>query len=85
MTPKFEFEKTIGLHALGCDKIDFILDNIAKLLICMKETNKFHDKTCEYFRLEFRPPNFYEAMSYPLGSLILDMKWGCKSEEVAED
>lgn len=78
--PEFVFLKKLGIaECLYGDHIA-ISNIIARLLFCMQETNKKHGVQCEFFRLEFRPPYFDEAMQFPRGALILDMKWGSKKE-----
>jgi hypothetical protein len=48
----------------------------------MKETNKNHGVESEFFRLDFRGMDAYEQITnqFPLGALVLDMKWGSKKE-----
>jgi hypothetical protein len=57
-----------------------ISNMISRLMFCMKETNENHKVQCEFFRLDFRQPYFDEKMQFPMGSLILEMKWGDKKE-----
>jgi hypothetical protein len=83
--PNFEYGKTIGIADCMYGDFPFMINMIGKLLNCMKESNQINGKDNEYFRLDFRPPTYYELTQYPRGSLILDLKWGCKKEEVGED
>jgi hypothetical protein len=76
----FAFEKKLGVAEILYGKPAQLSALIERLLYCMKETNKFHDVECEFFRLDFRQPYFDEQIQFPVGSLILDMKWGSKEE-----
>lgn len=78
--PNFAFGKKLGLNNQLYGDISAINDAIRRLLFCMKETNDLHHVSCEFFRLDFRQPYFDEQTQFPLGSLILDMKWGSKEE-----
>jgi hypothetical protein len=78
--PQFAFEKKLGVHDMAYGNIKLIAESLQKLMLCMKETNKIHNVDCEFFRLDFRQPYFDERMQFPIGSLILDMKWGSKKE-----
>ncbi len=78
--PKFAFEKKLGIAECMHGDIQFMCNAIAKLFYCMKETNEFHKVSCEFFRLDFRQPYFEEQIQFPIGSLILDLKWGSKKE-----
>lgn len=80
--PNFEFEKKIGIADCMYGDIPFTINMIGKLLTCMKESNKLNGKTNEFFRIDFRPVTFYESTQHPRGSHILDIKWGCKEENV---
>ena len=73
--PEFAFGKRLGI-ADGTT----IPQMVARLIACMRETNKIHGVECEFFRLDYRQPYFDETFEFPLASLILDMKWGCKRE-----
>lgn len=76
----FAFEKKLGIADCLYGDIPALLMGIEKLLYCMKETNKMHNVECEFFRLDFRPRYIYEQPNFPIGSLILDMKWGSQQE-----
>jgi hypothetical protein len=78
--PEFAFGKRLGIteHLYGDHQ--FLLDMIARLFVCMKQTNKNFKTECEFFRLDFRNPYFDEKMEFPLDCLILDLKWGSKKE-----
>ncbi len=78
--PNFAFEKKLGVNESLYGNISELIVAIERLLICMKETNKNHNLHCEFFRLDFRQPYFDEMMQFPMGSLILDFKFGCKKE-----
>ncbi len=74
------FQKKLGVaECLYGDPVS-LSNIIARLMVCMKETNQKHGVHCEFFRLDFRQPYFDEQMEFPYGSLILDMKWGSKEE-----
>lgn len=77
---EFSFEKKLGVAECLCVDIRSISKLIERLMFCMKETNQKHGVQCEFFRLDFRQPYFYEEHQFPIGSLILDMKWGSKKE-----
>jgi hypothetical protein len=78
--PDFAFGKKLGINeCLYGDPVG-ISQMISRLMFCMKESNKHHGVQCEFFRLDFRQPYFDEQMQFPIGSLILDMKWGSKKE-----
>lgn len=78
--PEFAYEKQIGISEHCYGNIPFMQDCIGRLLICMQETNKIHGLKCEFFRLDFRQPYFGEQFLFPIGSIILDLKWGSKKE-----
>lgn len=78
--PDFAFGKKLGIaECLHGDPIA-ISKMIARLMFCMQETNKLHSLYCEFFRLDFRPPSLDETLEFPMGTLILEMKWGSKEE-----
>lgn len=77
--PDFAFRKKLGIAEFLCGDAVAVSNMIARLIVCMQETNKQHGVQCEFFRLDFRQPYFYE-MQFPVGALILDMKWGSKNE-----
>lgn len=78
--PEFCFQKKLGVHEISYGNIKFILEIMERLLVCMKETNEAHKVECEFFRLDFRESYFSERTQFPIGSLILHMKWGSKKE-----
>jgi FAD synthase len=78
--PQFSFEKKIGVNEIFLDDVNRLLNVIRRLLVHMKETNQKHKVSCEFFRLDFRQAYFDESLTFPFGSLILDMKWGSKKE-----
>lgn len=78
--PNFAFEKKLRIAECVYGDIPMLSNLISKLFICMQETNKLHKVECEFFRLDFRQAYFYEQFEFPLGSLILDLKWGSKKE-----
>lgn len=80
--PQFAFEKKLGIPDCAYGDIPLIIRAISLLLLCMKDTNKLHEKSCEFFRLDFRQQHFDESLleKFPIGSLILDLKWGSKEE-----
>lgn len=78
--PDFAFGKKLGIAECPYGNLATIPDMVARLMVCMKETNKSHGVECEFFRLDFRQPYFDEQMEFPFGSLILDLKWGSKKE-----
>jgi len=78
--PKFAFEKKLGISEMMYGDIPFLANSIAKLLYCMKETNEKHRVDCQFFRLDFRTSYFDEQLTFPMGCLILDLKWGSKKE-----
>jgi hypothetical protein len=78
--PDFAFGKKLGVADIMYGNPTHISNMLARLIVCMQETNKLHNVNCEYFRLDFRPPTFDETFEFPIGSLILDMKWGSKRE-----
>ncbi|MEK6879400.1 MAG: hypothetical protein AABY22_07330 [Nanoarchaeota archaeon] len=86
-SPKFKFEKKLGIHEILYGNIPQLIDVIHKLLICMKETNQFHKHDCEFFRLDFRTMNLEEEINrkFPLGSFVLDLKWGFQEEEAPDE
>lgn len=78
--PEFAFCKKIGIAEHLYGNTIAISNIIARLMVCMQETNNKHGVQCEFFRLDFRQPYFDERMQFPCGSLILHMKWGSKKE-----
>lgn len=80
--PNFAFEKKIGMAECMHGNIRTLINLIGKLLVCMQETNKSHGTSCEFFRLDFRSQYFDEEITqmFPIGALILDLKWGSKEE-----
>jgi len=78
--PQFAFEKKLGVNEICLGNVNSLLNLIGRLLVCMKETNQKYGVSCEFFRLDFRQPHFDENLTFPFGSLILDMKWGSKKE-----
>lgn len=78
--PDFAFGKKLGIHQILYGDIISINKLIGKLLVLMKEVNERDGVDCEFFRLDFRQPYFDETMQFPMGSLILDMKWGSKKQ-----
>lgn len=78
--PDFAFEKKIGLSECLYGNKEGIFIAIERLMACMKETNKMHNASCEFFRLDFRQPYLDETFQFPLGCLILHLQWGSKKE-----
>ena len=78
--PEFAFCKKLGIAEYLHGDVVSISNVIARLMVCMQETNKNHGVQCEFFRLDFRQPYFDERMQFPIGAFILDMKWGSKKE-----
>ncbi len=78
--PDFTFQKKLGIPESMYGTHPVIINAISRLMQCMKETNELHNVSCEFFRLDFRQPYFDEQMQFPVGSLILDLKWGSKKE-----
>ena len=78
--PSFAFEKKLGVHDMIYGNIPALMKMIERLLYCMKETNKNHGVKCEFFRLDFRQPYLDETFQFPIGSFILDLKFGSKKE-----
>lgn len=78
--PNFAFQKILGINEAMCHDPKFISDMICRLLYMIKETNQERKTTCEFFRLDFRPPSLAGNEVLPLGSLVLDLKFGSKSE-----
>ena len=78
--PEFAFGKKLGVSECVYGNTHQLANLIERLMFCMKETNQNHGVECEFFRLDFRQPYFDEQMQFPIGSLILDMKWGSKKE-----
>ena len=76
----FAFGKKLGIAECVYGNHATLASMIQRLMLCMKETNKNHGVECEFFRLDFRQPYFDETMEFPIGALILDMKWGSKKE-----
>jgi hypothetical protein len=76
----FAFGKKLGVNECLYGDPIALSNMIARLMVCIKETNEKHGVHCEFFRLDFRQAYFDEAMQFPLGALILDMKWGSKQE-----
>lgn len=83
--PDFAFEKKIGVSESLYGNQRAIAQVIERLIFCMKETNQKNDFECEFFRIDFRQPYFDERMEFPLGFLILHIKWGCKKELKQDD
>lgn len=78
--PNFAFGKKIAISdCLYGDPVS-ISSIIDLLIVFMKHTNKQHGVNCQFFRLDFRQPSFDERMQFPIGALILDIKWGSKKE-----
>lgn len=78
--PEFAFGKKLGIAECLHGNYHEIAKMVERLMICMRETNEKHGVFCEFFRLDFRQPYFDEQMQFPIGCLILDMKWGSKKE-----
>jgi hypothetical protein len=78
--PRFAFEKKLGISEQLYGDPKALVQTFERLLYCMKETNTFYRVTCEFLRLDFRQPYIDEQMQFPIGSLILDMKWGSRTE-----
>jgi len=78
--PDFAFEKKLGIAECLYGNPIAISNMIARLMVCMQETNKLHGVECEFFRLDFRQPYLDEQFQFPFGDLILHMKWGSKKE-----
>jgi hypothetical protein len=80
--PKFAFGKKIGISDSLYGDIPSLVDLIHRLLFCMKENNKIHGTTSEFFRLDFRHQYLDEQISreFPLGALVLDLKFGSQKE-----
>jgi hypothetical protein len=78
--PEFVFGKKLGIAECLYGDAVAISNMITRLMVCMQETNKIHGVQCEFFRLDFRTPYFDEQMQFPIGALILDIKWGSKKE-----
>jgi hypothetical protein len=76
----FAFEKKLGIPPIFHRDLPGFLKNIHRLLFCMEETNKNFNGCYEFFRLDFRPQYLDETFLFPLGSLILDLKFGSKKE-----
>jgi hypothetical protein len=87
--PQFAFGKKLGINECLYGNIPKLSEMIARLLYCMKETNKIHNVSCEFFRLDFRQMTFEEDLltEFPYGSFVLDLKFGSKKEleEKAKD
>ena len=80
--PDFAIEKKLAIaDCLYGDK-NYYVFIFEKLIQCMKETNKLHGLSSEFFRLDFRQQDYYEEFNrvFPFGSLVLDLKWGSKKE-----
>ncbi len=80
--PDFAFGKLLGVNEQIHGDNHTLIIAIERLMCCMKETNKIHNMTCEFFRLDFRPQTLNEELCrrFPLGALVLDLKWGSKAE-----
>jgi len=78
--PQFAFGKKLGIAECLYGNVPEISKMIHRLLVCMKETNNLHKVECEFFRLDFRQPYYDELDQFPIGALILDLKWGSKKE-----
>lgn len=80
--PNFKWGKKLGIHEQLYGNLPEMTRFIAILLQYMKDTNKLHGDDCEFFRIDFRTMTSDEQYSgeFPLGSLILDLKWGFKQE-----
>jgi hypothetical protein len=74
----FEFEKKIGMVDCHYDNFPVMIPLIEKLLMLMRETNKINKRENEFFSLDFREPSFEEQGQFPMGSLILHLRWGEK-------
>lgn len=84
LKPDFAFGKMVGITEHY--DIHLLLNVIGQLLSCIKETNKVNNKNCEFFRLDFRPQYLDEQITnkFPIGALVLDLKFGSKSEKNVE-
>lgn len=78
--PDFAFGTNLGVSEVVYDNVPALINLFGRLLVCMQETNRKHGVGCAFFRLDFRQTYFDETLEFPLGSMILDMKWGCKKE-----
>lgn len=74
---KLAFEKLLIIpdHMYG-DHVHYIRC-FQLLLQCMKETNKIHEKNCEFFQIRFRPT--IPLLERPEG-LAFEFRWGNKDE-----
>lgn len=77
---EFAFGKKLGVHEMMHGNHFQLGEMILRLFQCMKETNSKYGVTSEFFRLDFRNPHFDERLEFPMGCLILDLKWGSKKE-----
>ena len=77
--PGFAFEKKLAVNEQHAKPKDLIRE-IEMLFVCMKDTNNKYGVVCEFFRLDFRPPNVHDIETFPRGSFVLDLKWGSKRE-----
>jgi|GEM_PF-1723868 len=80
--PQFAFGKKLGINECIYGNIPELLNIIGRLLYFMKETNQLHNVSCEFFRLDFRQLYFDEELlrEFPIGSFVLDLKFGSKKE-----
>jgi hypothetical protein len=78
--PNFAWGKKLGISEALYGDISVISSGIEKLLACMKESNQLNGMECEFFRIDFRPPSIDEQCQFPIGTLVLDMKWGSRKE-----
>ena len=76
--PEFAFEKKLGIAECMYGDINFYSESVKRLFVCMQETNKLHNLTSEFFRLDMRYP--YADEHFPYDSLVLHLSWGSKKE-----
>ncbi len=77
--PKFAFEKILGVSPIILEDPHNLAKMIERLLFVIKETNQLHSVSCPFFRLDFR--QYYQKDGIlPIGSLVLDLKFGSKEE-----
>lgn len=74
------FEKKLNMSSTCYGDLNYYITCFERLLVCMKETNKQHEKICEFFRLTFRSSDPFKDNS---GSCpyVMEFRWGDKNEK----
>jgi hypothetical protein len=76
-TDNCEFEQKVIANDVVYGDFDHYIRVFSALISCMKETNKMHERSCEFFRLTFRPANILDNAG--MSPFVFEMRWGDKT------